>query len=95
MTDATAHSVSTAPGVLALFSAEGRLPTIPRRAARREQLLTHLADTLFEPGRTYSEHEVNDVLRTVHDDYPALRRFLVEGGHLTRPRDGSSYHRAA
>ncbi|AUY50909.1 DUF2087 domain-containing protein [Streptomyces sp. CB01881] len=89
MTDATA------PGVSALFSADGRLPAIPRRAARRQQLLTHLTGTLFEPDRAYTEREVNDVLRTVHDDYPALRRFLVEGGHLARPEDGSTYRRVA
>ncbi|MGW6915818.1 DUF2087 domain-containing protein [Kitasatospora sp. NPDC054939] len=78
-----------------LFSADGRLTAIPRRAARRAQLLDHLTATLFEPGRSYSEGEVNDALRTVHDDYPALRRYLVESGHLARPRDGSSYRRAA
>ncbi|MGW4894022.1 DUF2087 domain-containing protein [Kitasatospora sp. NPDC004240] len=83
------------PDVSGLFSAEGRLTTIPRRAARRAQLLTHLTTTLFEPDRSYSEREVNDALRTVHDDFPALRRYLVESGHLARPKDGSSYRRAA
>ncbi|WP_329488630.1 DUF2087 domain-containing protein [Kitasatospora sp. NBC_01246] len=83
------------PGVRSLFSGDGRLTTIPRKAARREQLLAHLAGTLFEPGRSYSEREVNETLRAVHDDYPALRRFLVEAGHLARPQDGSSYRRAA
>lgn len=80
-------------GVAALFS-RGRLTTIPRKPARREQLLAHLAQTLFEPDRTYSEREVNEALLTVHDDYPALRRFLVVAGRLTRPKDGSSYRRA-
>ncbi|MGW1086796.1 DUF2087 domain-containing protein [Streptomyces sp. NPDC002596] len=79
--------------VAALFS-HGRLTTIPRKPARREQLLVHLAQTLFEPDRTYSEREVNEALLTVHDDYPALRRFLVVAGLLTRPKDGSSYRRA-
>ncbi|MFD9796549.1 DUF2087 domain-containing protein [Streptomyces sp. NPDC059070] len=85
---------SSAPGVSALFS-HGRLTAIPRKAARREQLLVHLKDTLFEPGRSYSEPEVNEALRTVHDDYPALRRYLVTAGLLTRTRDGGSYRRAA
>jgi hypothetical protein len=80
-------------GVAALFS-RGRLTTIPRKPARREQLLAHLAQTLFEPDRTYSEREVNEALLTVHDDYPALRRFLVVAGLLTRSKDGSSYRRA-
>jgi hypothetical protein len=80
--------------VTALFS-RGRLTAIPRKTARREQLLAHLAQTLFAPGRSYTEQEVNAVLLTVHDDYPALRRYLVEAGHLARPKDGSSYRRAA
>lgn len=68
---------------------------IPRRAARREQLLTHLAQTLFAPDREYTEPEVNDALRTVHEDCSALRRYLVETGRLTRTRDGRTYRRAA
>ncbi|NEE34734.1 DUF2087 domain-containing protein, partial [Streptomyces sp. SID7982] len=51
--------------VEALFS-HGRLVAIPRKEARREQLLVHLADTLFERERSYTEREVNEALRTVH-----------------------------
>ncbi|WP_327245910.1 DUF2087 domain-containing protein [Streptomyces sp. NBC_01320] len=87
------NNPSSSHGVAALFS-HGRLITIPRKPGRREQLLVHLAQTLFEPDRTYSEREVNEALLTVHDDYPALRRFLVVAGLLTRPKDGSSYRRA-
>ncbi|MEU9716737.1 DUF2087 domain-containing protein [Streptomyces sp. NPDC047976] len=80
-------------GVADLFSG-GRLIAIPRKAARREQLLEHLAETLFAPDREYSEPEVNDALRTVHEDCSALRRYLITSGLLTRTRDGSSYRRA-
>jgi hypothetical protein len=83
----------TSSDVSALFDARGRLIAIPRKAARRQQLLVHLAHTLFEPGRSYSEREVNDALRTVHEDYPALRRYLIEARLLARTRDGGSYHR--
>ncbi|MEU6215115.1 DUF2087 domain-containing protein [Streptomyces sp. NPDC047023] len=76
-----------------LFSG-GRLTVIPRKAARREQLLTHLAQTLFATDRAYTEPEVNDALRTVHEDCSALRRYLVTSGLLTRTRDGRSYRRA-
>ncbi|MFC9249548.1 DUF2087 domain-containing protein [Streptomyces sp. NPDC057136] len=76
-----------------LFS-HGRLTAIPRKAARREQLLNHLAQTLFERDRVYTEHEVNEALRTVHEDCSALRRYLVVAGLLVRPKDGSSYSRA-
>ncbi|MFB6875354.1 DUF2087 domain-containing protein [Streptomyces sp. NPDC056323] len=78
--------------VEALFS-HGRLTAIPRKAARREQLLVHLFETLFERDRSYTEREVNEALLTVHDDCSALRRYLVVAGLLVRPKDGSSYRR--
>ncbi|MEJ8641225.1 DUF2087 domain-containing protein [Streptomyces sp. MS1.HAVA.3] len=68
---------------------------IPRRAARREQLLVHLAETLFAVDREYTEPKVNDALRTVHEDCSALRRYLITSGLLARTRDGRSYRRAA
>ncbi|MFB8393162.1 DUF2087 domain-containing protein [Streptomyces yangpuensis] len=76
-----------------LFSG-GRLVAIPRKAARREQLLVHLAQTLFPADRTYTEPEVNEALRTVHEDCSALRRYLITSGLLTRTRDGRSYRRS-
>nr|WP_317452254.1 MULTISPECIES: DUF2087 domain-containing protein [unclassified Streptomyces] len=66
---------------------------IPRRPARREALLAHLTATLFETGRDYREPEVNEALKGVHEDFPALRRALVVGGFLTRTKDGSAYRR--
>ncbi|MFJ9412356.1 DUF2087 domain-containing protein [Streptomyces sp. NPDC101393] len=84
---------SSAQGVAALFS-QGRLTAIPRKAARRKQLLVHLTETLFEPDRDYDEQQVNRALRTVHDDCAALRRYLVIAGLLARTPDGSSYQRA-
>lgn len=83
---------SSSQGVAALFS-KGRLTAIPRKPARREQLLVHLTETLFERDRSYSEGEVNETLRTVHEDCSALRRYLVVAGLLDRPKDGSSYRR--
>ncbi|MDX3505807.1 DUF2087 domain-containing protein [Streptomyces sp. ATCC51928] len=91
----TLAPLSTTPRthrVEALFS-HGRLVAIPRKEARREQLLVHLAGTLFERGRSYTEREVNEALLTVHEDCSALRRHLVVAGLLVRPRDGSSYRR--
>lgn len=86
------HRSSGSKGVEALFS-QGRLTVIPRKAARREQLLAHLAETLFEPDRDYSERDVNKALLTVHEDCSALRRYLIVDGRLERSRDGSVYRR--
>jgi hypothetical protein len=38
----------------------------------------------FEPGRTYSEAEVSALLAQFHDDYAALRRYLVDEQFLAR-----------
>ncbi|MFB6856545.1 DUF2087 domain-containing protein [Streptomyces sp. NPDC056121] len=82
------------PRRLTGFFARGRLTSIPVRATVRRELLVHLTDTLFDTERTYTEGEVNDAFRTVHEDTSALRRYCVSDGLLVRERDGSSYRRA-
>ncbi|MFE3898828.1 DUF2087 domain-containing protein [Streptomyces sp. NPDC059153] len=84
---------SSGPDQVAALFSHGRLTAIPRKTARREQLLVHLSETLFERDRTYTEREVNEALLTVHEDCSALRRHLVVAGLLVRPKDGSSYRR--
>ena len=59
------------------MDADGRLHTIPSKHAKLLVVLDHLAQS-FEPGQRYEEAEVNLVLRGFHDDYAALRRYLVE-----------------
>jgi hypothetical protein len=68
------------------FMAGGRLTTIPSSRSKRLEVLDYLAGR-FEPGRVYPERDVNYLLGTVHDDYAALRRYLVDEGFLER-RDG-------
>ena len=74
---------------------DGRLHTIPTRRAKLLVVLDHLAQE-FEPGRTYTEREVNEVLNGYHPDHAALRRYLVENQFLTREdavywRSGGSF----
>jgi hypothetical protein len=37
-----------------------------------------------EPGRAFSEREINVVLGELHDDHVTLRRLLVDAGLLER-----------
>lgn len=69
--------------VLQRFIRGGRLLSIPTARAKRLVVLEHLAG-LFEPGVRYPETEVNALLGKLHDDYAALRRYLVDDGFLTR-----------
>jgi hypothetical protein len=72
--------------ILRIFVRDGRLVQIPAVHGKRLVVLDWLAG-MFEPGRAYAEKEVNEILGRVHDDYAALRRYLVDEGFLHR-RDG-------
>jgi hypothetical protein len=70
--------------VLANFlDTDGRLRTIPTKLSKLLVVLDRLAQE-FEPGQTYPETQVNDVLQRFHPVYAALRRYLVENGFMTR-----------
>jgi hypothetical protein len=62
---------------------DGRLHTIPTKHSKLLVVLDHLSQQ-FEPGRTYAEAEVNEVLTRFHTDYAALRRYLVDNDFMTR-----------
>jgi hypothetical protein len=70
---------------------DGRLRTIPSKQSKLTVVLDHLSQS-FEPGRTYPEAEVNEILASFHPDYAALRRYLVENGFMTR--ENSVYWRS-
>ncbi|MFI8169121.1 DUF2087 domain-containing protein [Streptomyces sp. NPDC085931] len=64
---------------------------VPSKQGKRRMFLEGLVP-LFAPRRRYPETEVNDILREVHPDVAALRRYLVEerllmraDGHYWRP----------
>jgi biotin operon repressor len=71
--------------VLRTFFEGERLKSIPAKRKQRVVVLQHLL-TRFDPARTYTELEVNDLLREAHDDIASLRRELVDYGFLTRER---------
>ena len=59
------------------------LTSMPRRGRKRQVVLEHIVQ-VFEPGRRYTEIEVNRMLRPVWSDVAALRRYLVDHGLLDR-----------
>jgi hypothetical protein len=69
--------------VLRTFMRDGRIVTMPAKRSRRLVLLNHVAQ-LFEVGVQYEEGEVNLRLRNLHEDYAALRRYLVDEDFLDR-----------
>ena len=65
------------------FMREGRLVSIPAKRRARVIVLLELLGH-FEASRDYTEREVCDILRPIHDDVAYLRRELVDYGFMTR-----------
>ena len=88
--------------VLRTFMPGGRLTSFPASHSKRRIILDHVARA-FEPGRDYSEREVDTLLRVFCEpggpggratrgggapaDYVTMRRYLVDDGFLSR-KDG-------
>jgi hypothetical protein len=69
--------------VLRAFIRDGRLTILPTVYSKTLIVLNYLVQS-FEPGRTYSEPEVNALLNAFHPDHATLRRQLVDAGLLIR-----------
>jgi hypothetical protein len=75
---------------LRVFLGGDRIETIPAKQSRRRLMLERIAQA-FEPGVRYSEQRVSLFLGTLHPDYAALRRYLVDEDLLSR--SGGEYWR--
>ena len=65
--------------------AGGRLLSIPVQRKKRLAVLRWLVED-FQPGRRYEEAEVNRIIGRRHDDFAALRRYLVDEELMQRRR---------
>ncbi|MDN4525713.1 DUF2087 domain-containing protein [Fictibacillus fluitans] len=66
------------------------LKTFPAKEKQKLVVLREIS-TLFHAKETYSEKDVNEVLKSVYHDFVTLRRYMIEYGFLDRKSDGSSY----
>jgi len=71
--------------VLQSFLEGDRIKEIPARFKKRLVILKWLVNK-FEPGRRYSEAEVSERIKQHHEDYAALRRYLVENRLMERDK---------
>jgi hypothetical protein len=86
MTDLDSTSVIDAVAddpQLRVFLSNGRIEAIPAKQLRRRLLLDKIAQA-FEPGVRYPERRVSLFLGSIHPDYAALRRYLVDEDFLSR-----------
>ncbi len=71
--------------VIATFFVDGRLTRMPAHKRKRAVVLDQFA-ALFEPGKTYPEAQVNEMITAAFEDYCLIRRLLVDEGYLARER---------
>ena len=76
----------------ACFDEAGALRQWPAREKRKLVVLSAIAEQ-FKPGGQYTEKEVNRLLGRIYEDFPYLRRLLIEYGFLERTASGSAYWR--
>ena len=73
---------------------EGIIKVWPKKQADKTIVVEYLA-TKFESDRTYTEREVNEIIKAWHtfSDWPLLRREMVDRGFMTRDTNGYVYRR--
>jgi len=71
---------------------DGSLKEIPAQRKKLEAILRYLVRE-FEPGKRYSEKQVNETLSRFHEDTASLRRELVAAKLMEREGGGGEYWR--
>ena len=74
------------------LNADGTLKQIPPMGNKLLIILNFIVDA-FAFDTTYTEKEVNTILRRFHVDTAALRRYLVDHKLMARESDGTKYWR--
>lgn len=69
---------------------DGAVDIFPSKEKRKIIVLQHILKR-FDQDKKYSEKEVNDIIKTAHDDYVTVRRYFIEYGFMDRNSDGSQY----
>ena len=69
--------------VIKSFFNGGRLTSLPVQSKKREVVLERIAES-FARGRNYTEQEVNEIIKPIHDDYCTIRRELIGFGLMER-----------
>lgn len=74
--------------VIDAFFEYGKLLSIPAQRKKKRIVLEEIAKA-FQPGRTYTEKEVNLLIADFHDDFCTIRRDMISEGLMAR--EGQTY----
>ena len=74
--------------VIDAFFEYGKLKAIPAQRKKERIILEEIAKA-FEPGRIYTEREVNIIIADFHDDFCTIRRDMI--GEKLMDRENGNY----
>lgn len=74
--------------VIESFFEYGKLKSIPAQRKKERIILEEIAKA-FEPGRIYTEREVNIIIADFHDDFCTIRRDMI--GEKIMDRENGKY----
>ena len=66
------------------------LDKYPTKLKKKIAILVTIKEC-FEEEKSYTEKQVNEILKSVYFDYVTIRRDLYDAGILDRETDGSKY----
>jgi hypothetical protein len=91
--EATEEKPEDTRKVLKTFlNADGSIRQIPQEGKKLLIILNYVLEA-FAFDATYTEKEVNTIIRRFHVDTASLRRAFIDHGMLARKSDGSKYWR--
>ena len=67
-----------------------KIVNIPRSEKKKIIILQYLLQK-FQHNKKYTEAEVNEIIKQMHEDYASLRRYLIQYGFMARENNGSIY----
>ncbi|MBV7274263.1 DUF2087 domain-containing protein [Clostridiaceae bacterium UIB06] len=68
----------------------GALKIYPSKEKKKIIVLEEICNN-FSKGKTYSEKEINRILKRIYQDYASIRRALIEYGFIERTNDCNRY----
>jgi hypothetical protein len=74
-----------------LYFDENNLKVIPAKRNKKYIIFDYIANTFFDENVSYTESEVNEILKNIYPDFALIRRYLVDFKLINRTRDCKIY----
>lgn len=72
------------------FDSDGKILNFPKKQKKKLIILNKIIED-FEREKSYSEKEVNEILKNRYFDFVTLRRYMIDYGFLRRNENGTDY----